>query len=117
MGEADSRDGLPRRASVPVESKIPVSSSRLSSGIGGSLGAGETKRSSPSTKIPVRAGPAKVTSTGSRKRSVSASRVERAAQELADIPECLSPLGLLDEDSPVPRPPPGLPRVSMSNAR
>ena len=109
LSETD-KDGNPRRASVPTESKIPVSSSRLLA----TSTASEVKRSSPPTKIPVRAGPTK--SVDNRKRSVSASRVERSTQELADIPECVSPLNL-DDDSPVPRPPPGLPKSSMSNAR
>ncbi|XP_076441660.1 uncharacterized protein LOC143280835 [Babylonia areolata] len=48
------------------------------------------------------------------RRSMSASNVD--LQELPDIPECLSPLGL-DEDGPLPRPPPGPPRSVFSNAR
>lgn len=111
LGEID-KGSPPRRASVPTESKIPVSSSRLLAAT--SSTASEVKRSSPPTKIPVRAGPTK--SIDNRKRSVSASRVERSTQGLADIPECVSPLNL-DDDSPVPRPPPGPPRSSMSNAR
>ncbi|XP_076463739.1 uncharacterized protein LOC143295935 isoform X2 [Babylonia areolata] len=112
LSEKDS--SLPRRASVPVESKIPVSSSRMADKLSTAAAAAEEKRSSPPTKIPVRTGVMK--SSSSRKRSVSASRLERSQKELADIPECVSPLNA-DDDSPMPRPPPGAPKASVSSAR
>ncbi|KAL8622830.1 hypothetical protein ACOMHN_026951 [Nucella lapillus] len=104
------KDSSTRRASVPTESKIPISSSRLAE----KLATVEEKKTSPPTKIPVRMGGTK--SSSNRKRSVSASRLERTMKELADIPECLSPLNA-EDDSPLPRPPPGPPKVTMSNAR
>ncbi|KAK7104552.1 tau-tubulin kinase homolog Asator-like [Littorina saxatilis] len=106
-----NKDGVPRRASVPSESRIPVSTSRA--GATNNSPASETKQSSPVRKIPVRAAPAK---SSSRKRSVSASRVEHSKKELADIPECVTPLHM-EDDSPIPRPPPGTPKASMMNAR
>ena len=101
-------NGVPHRTSV--ESKIPVSSSRVADKPTSS----EEKRASPPTKIPVRTSSGK--SGSGCKRSTSASRLERKSKELADIPECVSPLNL-EEDSPMPRPPPGPPRSSAVNVR
>ncbi|KAL8586293.1 hypothetical protein ACOMHN_058673 [Nucella lapillus] len=70
------------------------------------------KKSSVLSKIPGRLG-----RLGHR-RSMSASSADNHAllQDLPDIPECLSPVGN-DDDSPLPRPPPGPPRSVFSNAR
>ncbi|XP_025103992.1 uncharacterized protein LOC112570027 isoform X1 [Pomacea canaliculata] len=76
--------------------------------------AGVSSDEKRATKIPVRTGAGKPSPV--RKRSTSASRIERSAKDLSDIPECVSPLQL-EEESPVPRPPPGHPRTAVSSAR
>jgi hypothetical protein len=119
----------PRRSSVPAESRIPRSRNRQGNGSDGGSRQEESPtspplsvpssenladRRSPPTKIPVRTSSPKTSpKTSPVHRARSASDSHLVNKELADIPECVSPPLNPEDDSPMPHPPPGPPRLGV----
>ena len=91
-----------RRASVPADDVSDRGADKASPR--------HEKEVSPSPRVTPRIGKM----GHGHRRSASAPHMEHKV--LSDIPECVSPINL-EEESPVPRPPPGPPRTSVSNAR